>query len=427
MTDPATKVFKVSELSQQVKYLLEDHIGQVWVEGEISGYRPQASGHMYFDLKDEQALINVCLFKGNQRNCAVLPENGKQVKVFGDVSSYPKSSRYQIICRGMEEAGVGKLHQAFERLKKKLEAEGLFAQERKRTLPSLPLRLGIVTSPSSAALQDMLQILDRRFPNLHIRVAPACVQGQGAAEEIAAGIARLNGFKDIDAIIIGRGGGSMEDLWAFNEEVVARAVVASRIPIISAVGHETDFSISDFAADVRAPTPSAAAEIVIGRKEDFENQVRQLQTRLQRSITDTVESAAQDLDAAQDRLWMQTRHHLQTLRHLVSTHAHTLQRLSPGAQLKKNSEALHQMELRIQKSISGRQSRLRQHLLSASSRLDAMNPTAVLTRGYSITRTASGQVIRRIADITAGDEAHTVLADGKIISTVTETEESTHE
>jgi exodeoxyribonuclease VII large subunit len=418
-------VYQVHELSQRVKSLLEDEIGQVWVEGEISGFRPHASGHMYFDLKDAEALINVCLFKGSQRRCSVLPENGKQVRIFGDVSSYPRSSRYQVICRAMEEAGLGKLHLAFEKLKKKLAEEGLFDEEIKKALPLLPLRLGIVTSPSGAALQDMLNVLERRYSTLHIRIAPARVQGQGAAEEIAAGIETLNRFPDLDVIIIGRGGGSMEDLWAFNEEVVARAIHASERPVISAVGHETDFTISDFAADLRAPTPSAAAELVIGRKADFEEQVNTLENRLQRGLLGRVESAAQDLDILQDKLWMQTRHHIQSLRQRVSQQAHRLQQLSPRAQLKKKTEVIHQMEKRLHRSLSARLSGYQHRVLAAENRLKAMNPSQVLTRGYSITRTASGQVLRSISDVQVGEEATTLLPDGQITSTVTHTEEKT--
>lgn len=423
----AQHVYAVSELSQQVKSLLEDEIGSVWVEGEISGFRPQASGHMYFDLKDESALINVCLFRGSQRHCSVLPENGKQVKVFGDVTSYPKSSRYQIICRAMEEAGLGKLHLAFEKLKKKLADEGLFDEAIKKPLPALPLRLGIVTSPSGAALQDMLNVLARRYPNLHIRIAPARVQGPGAAEEIAAGIETLNRFPDLDVILIGRGGGSMEDLWAFNEERVARAIHASAKPVISAVGHETDFTISDFAADLRAPTPSAAAELVIGRKADFEEQVRSLEKRLQRGLRDSLDGAAQDVDTLQDKLWIHTRHTVERLRSQVSDRARRLQQASPRAQLKARTEAVHQAEKRLQRSLSGRLNRSQHRVLAAENRLQAMNPAQVLTRGYSITRTASGRVLRSISDVQAGEEVSTRLSDGHITSTVTHREEHTHD
>jgi exodeoxyribonuclease VII large subunit len=254
------KVYQVSELTRALKALIESSIGSVWIEGEISNLRRPPSGHLYFTVKDATAQISAVLFKGNQRGLTFIPRDGLLVRVQGDVTVYEHGGNYQVIVRQMRESGAGALQARFEALKARLQAEGLFDPSRKKPLPLLPRRVGIVTSPTGAVIRDILNVLGRRFPNLHLMLVPVRVQGAGAAEEVAAAIDLLNERGEVDVMIVGRGGGSMEDLWCFNEEVVARAIARSRIPVISAVGHETDFTISDFVADVRAPTPSAAAE-----------------------------------------------------------------------------------------------------------------------------------------------------------------------
>lgn len=459
---PADKVYGVSELGRALKTLVEGHFGQVWVEGEVSGLSRPASGHLYFDLKDADAVLNVAFFKGSQRGLKAEPANGSLVRAFGEITAYPRNSRYQMICRRLEASGTGKLHEAFERLKKKLEQEGLFAPERKRSLPFLPRRIGIVTSPTGAAVRDMLQILDRRFPHLHIRIAGARVQGAGAAEEIAEGIARLNRFEDIDLLIVGRGGGSMEDLWAFNEEVTARAIVASRIPVISAVGHETDFTIADFVADLRAPTPSAAAELAVRPRQDLLDMLHRAELRLQRALVTSAEASGQQLDGLDIRLRHAVRVPLQArraqlaelpyrsqsaLRRLIR-HRHQvlidlsrrLEERSPRNRLLRIQSRLSRLEQRLvpplrrvgrdrEQKLTRLSNRLeqtalqririaRQRLDRAADTLEAMNPGSVLQRGYSLTQTEDGQLITTADQAGPGAKLHTRLARGHLISTV---------
>ncbi|MEI7903119.1 MAG: exodeoxyribonuclease VII large subunit, partial [bacterium] len=281
MPSAASQVYTVSELTRQIKQTLEDEVGHVWVEGEISNYKVYGSGHAYFSLKDATAQLSAVLFAGTRAGVSPVPRlaDGQRVRAYGEITVFENRGQYQLIVRKIEAAGVGALMQRFEELKNKLQAEGLFDSSRKRSLPRLPQRIGIVTSPTGAVIHDMLNVLGRRFPNLQIRLVPVKVQGAGAAEEIAEALALFNrvfgpgSSWPTDVLIVGRGGGSLEDLWAFNEEVVARAVAGSAIPVISAVGHEVDFSLCDFAADLRAPTPSAAAELAVAPKGEVEAEV----------------------------------------------------------------------------------------------------------------------------------------------------------
>lgn len=275
------KVYSVTELNLNIKHLLETTFGEIWVEGEISGFKKSSLGHIYFDLKDSDSIISCVIYKGFATSMNFEPENGLLVKLRALVTTYNKQSKYQLNVREMIPLKIGPLQIAFEKLKKKLEAEGLFDASRKKPIPKLPRKIGIVTSLYGAAIKDILSILERRYANLNILIFPVKVQGEGAKEEIAEAIYILNkNFNDIDVLLVGRGGGSMEDLWAFNEEIVARAIANSKIPIISCVGHETDFTISDFVADMRAPTPSAAAELVVQNKEELKKHLVGLETRL---------------------------------------------------------------------------------------------------------------------------------------------------
>jgi exodeoxyribonuclease VII large subunit len=249
------KIYRVTELTRRIKAVLEDEVGTVWVEGEVSNAKLMTNGHLYFTLKDETSQLTAAFFRFQQSGARVEVKDGAKLRALGRITVYEPRGQYQLIVQKLEAAGQGSLQEAFEKLKGKLNQEGLFDSARKRPLPRLPRHIGIVTSPTGAAIRDMLQILGRRFPNLHIVVAPVRVQGEGAAEEIAAALDLLNQRADLDVLIVGRGGGSLEDLWAFNEEAVARALARSRLPVISAVGHEIDFTISDFVADVRAPHP----------------------------------------------------------------------------------------------------------------------------------------------------------------------------
>ena len=261
-------VFTVSELTRGIRSILEQAFDTVWVEGEISNYVLAQSGHAYFSLKDETSQVRCVFFKGNRIRVKFDPEDGDQVLLFGRVNVYEPRGEYQIVVEAMEPRGLGALQKAFEQLKAKLEKEGLFDEAHKQALPEFPWKIGIVTSPTGAAIRDLLNVLHRRNPRVSVVLAPAKVQGEGAAEEIAQAIRDLNTLEELDVLIVGRGGGSIEDLWAFNEEVVARAIHESKLPVVSAVGHEIDFTISDFVADLRAPTPSAAAELVVPRLQE---------------------------------------------------------------------------------------------------------------------------------------------------------------
>ena len=276
-------IFTVSEVNSIIKNLLDGNevLRQVYVRGEISNFKyHNMSGHMYFTLKDEMSQIRCVMFKSSNMLLPFMPENGMKVIAFGFVSVFARDGQYQLYVADLEPDGIGALHIAFEKLKMRLEQEGLFAQERKRPLPFLPRKIGLVTSPTGAAIRDLLTVIRRRFPNVNIVIAPVLVQGKGAADDICSAISLLNSLNDIDVIIVGRGGGSIEELWAFNEEKVARAISNSKIPVISAVGHETDYTIADFVADKRAPTPSAAGEIVVPEKRILKNELRLISLRL---------------------------------------------------------------------------------------------------------------------------------------------------
>ena len=281
-------VLSVSDLTANIRGILENAYSEVWVEAEISNCRLWNTGHLYFTLKDPGAQIKAVMFKSDVRSLKFKAEDGLHVIVRGRISVYQPKGEYQIVCERMEPHGLGALQLAFDQLKRRLQAEGLFNADRKRALPSLPRKIGIVTSLDGAAIRDIIKVLGRRYPNAHLVIRPARVQGEGAGADVARAIKDIVKVAGIDVVIVGRGGGSIEDLWAFNEEVVARAIVASPVPIISAVGHEVDFTIADFAADVRAPTPSAAAEIVVARKEDFCNHIERLSDRLTGAVRGSV-------------------------------------------------------------------------------------------------------------------------------------------
>ena len=281
---PKRRIWKVSELTARIRELLEDEFPEIWVEGEVSNYHAAQSGHLYFTLKDAKSQLKCVCFRDQLRGLKFRPEDGLQVTVRGGLSTYDARGEYQIYVTQIEPVGLGALQLAFEQLKKRLEAEGLFDKARKRPLPMLPRRIGVVTSPTGAAVRDIVRVLRRRFPNACVQIYPVKVQGEGAAKEIVAGLKYFNATASVDVLILARGGGSLEDLWSFNEEIVAREIFASLIPIITGVGHETDFTIADFVADVRAPTPSAAAEIVVSTRHELDSRIAELQRRaLQRT------------------------------------------------------------------------------------------------------------------------------------------------
>ena len=418
------KVFSVGELTEQIRRLLEKQIGQVWVSGEITNFRAQSSGHVYFTLKDASAQIACVLFRGETIPHRELISDGQKILLQGDLSVYEPRGQYQLIVRAVELQGVGALQIAFEKLKQKLAAEGLFAPERKRPLPKYPQRIGLVTSPTGAAIRDVLHVVQRRNPGLEIILAPARVQGDGAAKEIAGAIRLLNEFGagNLDLILITRGGGSLEDLWAFNEEIVARAIFESAIPVVSAIGHETDFTIADFVADLRAATPSAAAEIITEGVfssckflEQCGERIRQLLTRqltskqflLAHNADRLVRSHPrrkflnwqQRLDDLQMDLTRCLKHHARHSQIILQNLSERLYRIRPSHSLKQRREQLRQLERR----------------------LGALGPQQVLSRGYSITMDATtGKIMKDARQAKAGQKLRTRLKTGEITSKVVE-------
>lgn len=413
-----TRVLTVTELTRHVRSLIETRFGAVVVEGELSNVRQPASGHCYFTIKDEGAQIRAVIWRSDMRGLPFVPRDGIRVRAYGSLTVYERDGSYQIVVKRMEEGGKGSLQAAFEALKKKLAAEGLFEVDRKRRLPLLPRHIGVVTSPAGAAIRDILKVLRRRFPNLHVVIAPARVQGDGAAVEIAGAIDLLNKHGNIDVMIVGRGGGSLEDLWCFNEEVVARAIARSDIPVISAVGHETDFTICDFVADLRAPTPSAAAEIVVGRKEEFLGAIRQHSLSMTRLLRQAVLEARGRFNAAARSYVFRepgtaARVYRQRIEGLRTRTRHALERRFRDGQ-QESDDLLLRLSHALTLTVAERKLRLQ----SLGKQLAAFNPLAVLKRGYSITFNEDGRAIRNVSETRAGSRVRTRLGEGEFISEV---------
>jgi len=390
MAEP--KVYTVSELSHGIKYLLETSFREVWVEGEISGYKVSSLGHMYFDLKDANSNIAGVMFRGNASTLKFEPENGLLVRVRGSITTYDKQSKYQLMAREMQPAGIGPLQLAFEQLKKKLAAEGLFNPARRRPIPALPQKIGVITSPTGAAIRDILAVLQRRYANLHVIIAPVKVQGAGSKEEIAAAIKDLNaGFPDIDVLLVGRGGGSMEDLWAFNEELVARAIAGSKIPVISCVGHETDFTIADFVADLRAPTPSAAAEIVVKSKAELVANIAGLERRLLQSL----------------RILYENLHG--RFRRLATSRMLT----NPLALLERPTRRLDDAVEALMRASEERTRRSGERLKLLSAKLNALSPIFPMKKGYAVVKDSKGRAVKSAAALAPGDRLSLQFAEGR--------------
>jgi exodeoxyribonuclease VII large subunit len=453
------KVVTVSELTWQLKRLLEKEIGQVWVTGEATNLRAQASGHLYFTLKDAGAQLNCLLFRGEQQVDRSLLADGHKLIVRGELTVYEPRGQYQLRVTGLELQGLGALQAAFEKLKQKLKAEGLFAEERKRPLPRFPRRMGLVTSPTGAAIKDVLHVIRRRNPALEVVLAPCRVQGDGAALEIASAIGLLNDFDSqmsgreqtgaelgegryLDLILVTRGGGSLEDLWAFNEEVVARAIFQSHLPVVSAVGHEIDFTISDFVADLRAATPSAAAELItegvfssgrfIAEAQDRLRQLcrQQLAAKVRWFAQDTQRLArvhprrrlndllqrADDLQSTLQRCTVQAVHQQTTA---LQNLAARLSRLRPAVVLRQRGEVLLLANRRLTEQAHHRLREWQNRLAQAETRLRLLGPEQVLARGYSITSEAkTGKVLRDPAEVSPGQQIRTRLSKGEILSEV---------
>ncbi|GAB6142131.1 exodeoxyribonuclease VII large subunit [Methylosoma difficile] len=441
---PASSILSVSQLNRSVSRLLGEQFFSVWVQGEISNLSAPASGHWYFSLKDANAQVRCALFKNQQRRSGFKPENGKQVLVKAQVSLYEPRGDYQLIVDSMEEAGDGALRRAFDALKTKLASEGLFAAEHKQPLPTLPQCIGVVTSPTGAAIRDILTVLKRRFAAIPVIIYPVTVQGDNAQFDIAQAIATANQMGDCDVLIIGRGGGSLEDLWAFNEERVARAIFASRIPVISAVGHETDFTIADFVADLRAATPSAAAEHATPNQQDWLLRFVQLESRLQNQLNRKLQQQQQKLDWLNKRLQAQhsgkklarnqqrlselqirlsqavRRQLLQRQNHLEAKTA-KLWQFHPRQKLAGHQQHCDYLSQRLFAAVNQQIEKRQQSLLNASQTLHAVSPLATLNRGYAlVSAPSSGQIIHSTAQLQIGKQVQVRLAEGRFNSQVIE-------
>lgn len=433
----------MSRLNSEVRLLLENEMGIVWLVGEISNFSAPVSGHWYLTLKDARAQVKCAMFRGNNRRVTFKPANGNQVLVKARLSLYEPRGDYQLIIESMQPEGDGRLQQEFEQLKMSLAAEGLFAQSLKKPLPSHPKRVGIITSKTGAALFDILDVLKRRDPSLPIVIYPTTVQGDNAAIEIAQAIGRANSRNECDVLIVGRGGGSLEDLWCFNHEIVARTIAASQIPIISAVGHEIDITIADYVADMRAPTPSAAAELISNDTSHKHESLITREQRLRNVIRIYLSEQKQRLSALmQDLSNQHPKHHLQrqsqrldefeyrlnsaikqrlsqeTLRLTNKLHRLTLQ--SPVTRLAQQSHRLNQLENRLEQAMQRQLATTKHKFALSVGKLDTVSPLATLKRGYSITQDESGNVITHADSIQLGTTITTQVEHGKIHSTVTE-------
>lgn len=441
---PLRYILTVSELTREIKDILEMQFADILVEGEISNLRVPPSGHIYFTLKDDLSQIRVVLFKNQARGLRFSPEDGLHVICRGRVSLYEKRGEYQLILEEMEPKGIGALQLAFLQLKERLEKEGFFDPSRKKPIPMVPQTIGIVTSPTGAVIRDMLQIIERRFENVHLLLYPVRVQGEGAASEIAKGIEYFNEQMEVDVILVARGGGSLEDLWAFNEEEVARAIFYSQIPIVSAVGHETDYTISDFVADLRAPTPSAAAELVVKDKREIKNTLRFLESRLGSEVLQIFQEGKTHLSHLKKRLKDPRKRMEESFlrvddlfnRFLFLTswvvnrkrekHLHLYEGLflrNPNQKVKSLRRIISEDEKRLLQTIKHLIGLWRQRLEGRTGQLDSLSPLSILQRGYSITRKIPGlEILRDSNQVREGDRVEVRLFRGALVCGVEKSE-----
>ncbi len=394
-------IYTVSELTKYIRVILEDSFPAIWVEGEISNYTLHSSGHMYFSMRDANSVLKCAMFKRANEKLKFKLKDGMKVICFGAISVYEARGDYQLIVEDIEPKGVGALQLQFQQLKEKLSKEGLFDTAHKIPIPYLPTRIGVVTSPTGAAIRDILNVARRRFSNVEIIINPVKVQGQGAKEEIALAIRQFNKLKNIDVMIVGRGGGSLEDLWAFNEEIVARAIYESEIPVISAVGHEIDYTIADFVADVRAPTPSAAAELVIPKKEDLANAINTSRTRLKNALAGKIDFLKEKLISLKESYVLR-----QPLNLVIQYE-------------QKIDDICKNLAVYIDHLVKMRGENF--NLLS--SKLEVLSPLGILNRGYSITtKLPEGIIIKDSKILKRGDQVETKIGKGKFTSKVEEIE-----
>lgn len=449
MEMPSTEIWTVTQLTRRVKVLLETTVGQVWVAGEISNWKVAASGHAYFTLKDKDSQIDAVMFRGPLARLLFPAENGLEVIARGRVTVYEKRGNYQIVIDDLQPKGMGALQLAFEKLKQKLDAEGLFDENHKKPLPMLPRRIGVVTSPTGAAIRDILNVLGRRFANVHVILYPARVQGEEAAAEIVAGIRALDKW-GVDVMIVGRGGGSLEDLWPFNEEKVVRAIFDAKTPVISAVGHEIDFTLSDFAADMRAPTPSAAAELVIQERTALLERIALIRKRMGGAVLHRVQEARHRLNVARscyvfrrpEELVRQRRQQHDELRMRldsvmlektrahrlrVDRAAHALALLSPVSRVRQAKERRAAIQWRLGQAMAALVERRRARVRPLLAQLDAMSPLAILGRGYALAwKLPERALVRAASQLALRDELYVRLGEGAVVTAVTRIEDESH-
>ncbi|MFW6021929.1 MAG: exodeoxyribonuclease VII large subunit [Halanaerobiaceae bacterium] len=396
------KIYSITDLTKYLKKLLsaDPVANDLWVSGEISNFHHHSSGHMYFTLKDDNSCLSSIMFRGNNRTLKFEPEDGMKVNAHGYISIYEPRGSYQFYVDSLEPAGKGALYQVYEQLKEKLEKEGLFSDEHKKDIPMLPRKIGIVTSATGAAIRDILSVVNRRFSNVYVLIVPSLVQGKDAGRQIVKGIEYLNSREDIDLIIISRGGGSIEDLWPFNEEIVARAIYESKVPLISGVGHETDFTIADFVADLRAPTPSAAAELAISSRIELENNISNYYTRLINAVKNRTEFYRNRIDNISEKR--------------IFT--------NPQGLFSEQAQKLDDLGRRVEWQMEKVLSKSREKFNILNGKLDSLSPLKTLARGYSITY-KEGEVADDIYQIKIGDEIQTRLENGELRARVFEVNE----
>jgi exodeoxyribonuclease VII large subunit len=430
-------IYSVSRLNREVRVLLERGFGSLWLEAEISNLARPSSGHWYFSLKDATAQVRCCMFRQRNMLCAFAAKDGQKVLVRARIGLYEPRGEYQLVIDHMEDAGLGALKRQFEELSAKLAAEGLFAAERKRPLPMIPKRIGVITSPTGAAIRDILHVLARRFAAIPVLIYPVAVQGAAAAAEITAAVRAAGRRAECDVLILARGGGSLEDLWAFNDEALARAIVASPIPVISGIGHEIDFTIADFAADVRAPTPSAAAELAVPDGEEWRASLRRLAQRLQRGLRRRVEAQrerlrwlvgraalvsptarlaqqTQRLDDLEQRLSRALRQILADRRTLLGERRSRLWQLSPAARVRSTAARQAALYARLRAAVLARLHLARERLSPLVRTLSAVSPLATLERGYAIVSRVDGGILRNAADAAPGTLIEARLGVGTV-------------
>ncbi|MBJ9865444.1 MULTISPECIES: exodeoxyribonuclease VII large subunit [Citrobacter] len=441
LSSQTSAIFTVSRLNQTVRLLLEQEMGQVWISGEISNFSQPSSGHWYFTLKDDTAQVRCAMFRNSNRRVTFRPQHGQQVLVRANITLYEPRGDYQIIIESMQSAGEGLLQQKYEQLKAKLQAEGLFDQQHKQSLPSPAHCVGVITSKTGAALHDILHVLKRRDPSLPVIIYPTAVQGDDAPGQIVRAIELANARQECDVLIVGRGGGSLEDLWSFNDERVARAIFASAIPVVSAVGHETDVTIADFIADLRAPTPSAAAEMVSRNQQELLRQILSAQQRLgmamdyflanrSRRFTQIYHRLQQQhpqLRLARQQTALERLHQRMNvaidgqLKRTSQRQSRLLQRLNqqnPQPRIHRAQTRIQQLEYRLAENVRSRLSATRERFGNAVTHLEAVSPLSTLARGYSVSTATDGKVLKKVTQVKAGDVMTTRLEDGWVESEI---------